>query len=181
MFPKLYQFLFTVIPKDAFGIQLLTKRFASNLDPSTANQKVKKMIDDGTFAIPNATAQTIEQNVKEFLNWFVKEYLEMLNKEIGFDVCKKLKKPGAAETVHFINKIREFSPRLTVESDWGLAVSMTRRFYNSKRYGKAEEEGEASTSAGKYYNISSVVEFERWWVLKSKIFGQESTYHQGKN
>ena len=26
------------------------------------------------------------------------------------------------------------------------------------------------------YIISSVVEFQRWWVLKSKIFGQESTY-----
>ena len=25
-------------------------------------------------------------------------------------------------------------------------------------------------------NISSVVEIQRWWVLKSKIFGQESTY-----
>ena len=25
-------------------------------------------------------------------------------------------------------------------------------------------------------NVSSVVEFQRWWVLKSKIFGQESTY-----
>ena len=25
-------------------------------------------------------------------------------------------------------------------------------------------------------NISSVGEFQRWWVLKSKIFGQESTY-----
>ena len=25
-------------------------------------------------------------------------------------------------------------------------------------------------------NISSVVEFQRWWVLKSTIFGQESTY-----
>ena len=24
--------------------------------------------------------------------------------------------------------------------------------------------------------IGSVVEFQRWWVLKSKIFGQESTY-----
>jgi hypothetical protein len=24
------------------------------------------------------------------------------------------------------------------------------------------------------------VEFQRWWVLKSKIFGQESTYYQGK-
>ena len=30
------------------------------------------------------------------------------------------------------------------------------------------------------YNISSVVEFQRWWVLKSKLFGQESTCHQGK-
>ena len=26
------------------------------------------------------------------------------------------------------------------------------------------------------FNISSVVELQRWWVLKSKIFGQESTY-----
>ena len=26
-----------------------------------------------------------------------------------------------------------------------------------------------------YYNISSVVEFQRWWVLKRKIFAQEST------
>ena len=25
-------------------------------------------------------------------------------------------------------------------------------------------------------DISSVVEFQRWWVLKSKILGQESTY-----
>ena len=31
-----------------------------------------------------------------------------------------------------------------------------------------------------YTNISSVVEFQRWWVLKSKLFGQESTCHQGK-
>ena len=30
------------------------------------------------------------------------------------------------------------------------------------------------------FNISSVVEFQRWWVLKSKLFGQESTCHQGK-
>ena len=29
-------------------------------------------------------------------------------------------------------------------------------------------------------NISSVVEFQRWWVLKNKLFGQESTFHQGK-
>ena len=29
-------------------------------------------------------------------------------------------------------------------------------------------------------DISSVVEFQRWWVLKSKLFGQESTCHQGK-
>ena len=26
------------------------------------------------------------------------------------------------------------------------------------------------------YNISSVVEFQRCWVLKSKLFGQESTF-----
>ena len=29
-------------------------------------------------------------------------------------------------------------------------------------------------------NISSVGEFQRWWVLKSKLFGQELTCHQGK-
>ena len=29
-------------------------------------------------------------------------------------------------------------------------------------------------------NISSVVEFQRWWVLTSKLFDQESTCHQGK-
>ena len=28
-------------------------------------------------------------------------------------------------------------------------------------------------------NISSVVEFQRWWVLKRKLFGQESTCQQG--
>ena len=27
-----------------------------------------------------------------------------------------------------------------------------------------------------YINVSSVVEFQRWWVLTSKFFGQESTY-----
>jgi hypothetical protein len=32
-----------------------------------------------------------------------------------------------------------------------------------------------------FINISSVVEFQRWWVLKSKIFGQESTYSKEKN
>ena len=31
-----------------------------------------------------------------------------------------------------------------------------------------------------YINISSVVEFQRGWVLKIKLFGQESTCHQGK-
>ena len=29
-------------------------------------------------------------------------------------------------------------------------------------------------------SVSSVVEFQRRWVLKSKVFGQESTCHQGK-
>ena len=31
-----------------------------------------------------------------------------------------------------------------------------------------------------YTSVSSVVEFQRWWGLKSKVFGQESTCHQGK-
>ena len=35
---------------------------------------------------------------------------------------------------------------------------------------------QALSSCNNYFNISSVVEFQRWWVLKSKIFGQESTY-----
>ena len=30
------------------------------------------------------------------------------------------------------------------------------------------------------FNISSVEKFQRWWVLKSNIFGQESTYLKGK-
>ena len=28
--------------------------------------------------------------------------------------------------------------------------------------------------------LSSVMEFQRWWVLRSKLFGQESTCHQKK-
>ena len=32
------------------------------------------------------------------------------------------------------------------------------------------------TMVHKYCNVSSVVEFQRWWVLKSKLFAQESTY-----
>ena len=28
--------------------------------------------------------------------------------------------------------------------------------------------------------MSSVVEFQKWWVLKSKIFGQKSTYLKEK-
>jgi hypothetical protein len=31
-----------------------------------------------------------------------------------------------------------------------------------------------------FINISSVVEFQRWWVIKSKLFGQESTYSKVK-
>ena len=31
-------------------------------------------------------------------------------------------------------------------------------------------------TSGMKPNISSVVEFQRWWVLKSKVFGRESTY-----
>ena len=30
-------------------------------------------------------------------------------------------------------------------------------------------------------NISSVVEFQKWWVLKSKNFGQESTINSKKD
>ena len=37
-------------------------------------------------------------------------------------------------------------------------------------------EGKVTKIQGMYFSISSVVEFQRWWVLKSKIFFQESTY-----
>ena len=39
-----------------------------------------------------------------------------------------------------------------------------------------EDHLKAIVLLGEYYNISSIVEFQRWWVLKSKVFGQESTY-----
>ena len=38
-----------------------------------------------------------------------------------------------------------------------------------------------SRKRGGGINISSVVEFQGWWVLKGKIFGQESTYSKEKN
>ena len=31
-----------------------------------------------------------------------------------------------------------------------------------------------------YSDICSVVKFQRWWVLKSKIFGQETIYSKEK-
>ena len=37
-------------------------------------------------------------------------------------------------------------------------------------------EGKVTKIQCMYFSISSVVEFQRWWVLKSKIFVQESTY-----
>ena len=38
-----------------------------------------------------------------------------------------------------------------------------------------EDHLKAIVLLGEYYNISSIVEFQRWWVLKCKIFAQEST------
>ena len=32
-----------------------------------------------------------------------------------------------------------------------------------------------------YHNVSSVVEFWRWWVLKSKIFGQKQWLYKGNH
>ena len=43
------------------------------------------------------------------------------------------------------------------------------------------EMGNSKTPNNLHTNVSSVVEFQRWWVLKSKIFGQESTYSKEKN
>ena len=51
---------------------------------------------------------------------------------------------------------------------------------NSKRNICRSAAGETIYVGSMYVNISSVVEFQRWWVLKSKLFGQESTCHQGK-
>ena len=43
---------------------------------------------------------------------------------------------------------------------------------HSERRKRAQTESKGGTDQ----NISSGVEFQRWWVLKSKIFGWESTY-----
>ena len=50
--------------------------------------------------------------------------------------------------------------------------------------GTCEEDGSCKCSDGFYgdscssisINISSVIEFQRWWVLKSKFFAEKSTY-----
>ena len=48
---------------------------------------------------------------------------------------------------------------------------------NSQKYCHLNQHSFATCARGTYYiNMSSVVEFLKWWVLKSKIFGQESTY-----
>ena len=39
-----------------------------------------------------------------------------------------------------------------------------------------EDHLKAIVPLGEYYNISSVVEFQRWWVLKSKIFGKRKCF-----
>ena len=51
-------------------------------------------------------------------------------------------------------------------------------FYENRRHLRFQI---PNTSPEVYINISSVVEFQRWWVLKSKIFGQESTSLKEKN
>ena len=51
---------------------------------------------------------------------------------------------------------------------------------NSQKYCHLNQHSFATCARGTYINMSSVVEFQKWWVLKSKIFGQESTYLKGK-
>ena len=56
-----------------------------------------------------------------------------------------------------------------------LAVTLFHKtpIYRKKNVWKSE-------GLGVHINIRSVVEFQRWWFLKSKLFDQESTCHQGK-
>ena len=52
---------------------------------------------------------------------------------------------------------------------------------NSQKYCHLNQHSFATCARGTYINMSWVVEFPKWWVLKSKIFGQESTYSMEKN
>ena len=58
-------------------------------------------------------------------------------------------------------------PKLETSSEVARTSSQTARILD-------EWERNSSSTIGN--NVSSVVEFSRWWVLKSKIFGLESTY-----
>ena len=49
-------------------------------------------------------------------------------------------------------------------------------FFNLTNREKFVEKIRETNFKALYINVSSVVEFQRWWVPKSKIFGQESTY-----
>ena len=58
----------------------------------------------------------------------------------------------------------------------GCRVSAAKIYvFNSSKIAKI-----SPSPSGLINNISSVVEFQRWWVLNSKLFGQESTCHQEK-
>ena len=72
-----------------------------------------------------------------------------------------------------------FEQTLNFRGPWRILFKDLREPRNDKIYSSGSEK-RSGTSWNKelLINVSSVVEFQRWWVLKSKIFGQESTYEK---
>ena len=89
-----------------------------------------------------------------------------------------------------------YSTYLPTHSAWGIPTGKTRWLWNYfgtlfKNSSTVHSSDNIPTREvdkykkvlpylGPLFNIISVVEFQRWWVLKSKLFGQDSTCHQGK-
>ena len=55
-----------------------------------------------------------------------------------------------------------------------LQLVSAQNLYSSVRLSSGNSSSNSSLVA--IFNISSVVEFQRWWVLKSKVFAQKSTW-----
>ena len=62
---------------------------------------------------------------------------------------------------------------------WKLLFNHTNEFQTMLTSFPEKKNNMIGINEALFSNISSVVEFQRRWVLKSKLFGQESTYHQG--
>ena len=118
------------------GIQNLTEKFVKSLHKEDAPMVVLEMMNQGTFAIPNSDA--IENNVTDFLNWWILDYFALIDKEIGWRKLDPSLWPGKAEAKMFIKRFVQFTPELCVEEDFGLYDSMWKRFYNSARKRKGK-------------------------------------------